>query len=67
MDHYQLEFLFSFAFKIENTFFTKCVHFLITAFVNENSREITTLVITELWKCYNACTKILTTFTLNNN
>lgn len=42
------------------------MHFLITAFVNDNSSEITTLVITDLWKGYNVCTKILTTFTLNN-
>lgn len=45
--------------------FTKCVHFLITAFVTDNSSEIVTVVITELGKGYNACTKILTTFTLS--
>lgn len=42
------------------------MHFSITAFANGNSSDRTTPVTTELWKGYNVCTKIWTTFTLNN-
>lgn len=45
--------------------FTKCVHFLLTASVSDNSTEIATVVVTELGKGCNACTKILTTFILS--